>query len=273
MKTSLKPNSQSSVLKDKGAIFIVTLFVFLSTIPIVIIRTSIENKNLPTLVIRIDDIQDFAFREAQLFLLNNSINNHVPLSLAIITGMFGGDSEIVQLVKLAVNSGSEVAVHGWEHEDLAKLSFKEQLTLLFQAKNRIKETLDVNTRILVPPMFSFNEATLDAMHEEGYDIISTSKDLHEPGLISGARSLPATVELSDYSNGLWMVKSYDSVKTEILMSVQRYGFAVIVTHPQEFMTDGKLNQATVAFYITLLGNLNGTYSLKTLEGLSQDFGV
>ena len=273
MHANLVPSSQSSVLKDKGTIFIAALLIFLSMIPIAIIRTSTENKNPPTLVIRVDDIQDFAFREAQLFLLNNSIQNHVSLSLAVIAGMFGADSEIVQTVKLAVNSGSEVAVHGWEHEDLAKLSFREQMTLLFQAKNRIKETLDVNTRTLVPPMFSFNEATLDAMDEEGYDIISTSKGLQEPGLISGVRCLPATVELSDYSNGLWVVKSYDSVKTEILMSVQRYGFAVIVTHPQEFMTDGKLNQATVAFYTTLLGNLNGTYSLKTLEGLSQDFGV
>lgn len=220
-----------------------------------------------------DDIQDFAFREAQFFLLNNSIQNHIPLSLAVITGTFGADSEIVQTVKLAVNSGSKVAVHGWEHEDLAKLTFREQLKLLFQAKNRIQEILDVNTGTLVPPMFSYNEATLDAMHEEGYDIISTSKDLDEPGLISGVRSLPATIELSDYSNGLWMIKSYESVKAEILMSVKKYGFAVMVTHPQEFITNGNLNQTTAAFYTTLLGNLKGAYSFKTLEELSQDLGV
>ncbi|MCJ7423727.1 polysaccharide deacetylase family protein [Candidatus Bathyarchaeota archaeon] len=273
MQTNLGPNSRSTVLKDKGAILIAALLVFLIIIPIAMIGTSIENRNPPTLVIRVDDIQDFAFREAQLFLLNNSIQNHVPLSLAVIAGMFGGDSEIVQTVKLAVNSGSKVAVHGWEHEDLAKLSFREQMTLLFQAKNRIRETLDVITRTLVPPMFSFNEATLDAMHEEGYDIISTSKDLHEPGLISGVRNLPATVELSDYSNGLWNVKSCESVKTEILRSVQKYGFAVIVTHPQEFITNGKLNQTTVLFYTTLLENLNGEYSFKTLERLGQDLNV
>lgn len=269
MQTILESSLQSSFLERKTAILIVTLLLLLSAIPLAIIRISIENKNPPTLVMRVDDIQDFAFREAQFFLLNDSIDNHVPLSLAIIAGMFGEDTKIVETVKLAVNSGSEVAVHGWNHEDIAKLSFKEQLTLLFQAKNRIKETLDVDTTTLVPPMFSFNGNTLDAMHEEGYDIISTSADLHEPGLVSEVRSLPATVELSNYSNGTWQMKSYESVKAEILKSVQRYGFAVIVTHPQEFITDGKLNQVTAEFYTSFLRNLNETYSFKTLEGLSQ----
>ena len=72
---------------------------------------------------------------------------------------------------------------------------------------------------------------------------------------------------------MWTVKNYDRVEAEIFMSVQKYGFAVIVTHPQEFMTDGALNQTTVALYKTLLGNLNGTYSFKTLEGLSQDLNA
>jgi len=268
MSTKLNPGSRSHVHKNKRTVLVAALLVFICIVTLVILETSIKHRNPASIVIRIDDIQDFAFKKAQLFLLNSSIHNHVPLSLAVITSMFGADVEILQAVKLAVNSGCAVAAHGWEHEDLVELTFTEQLRLLFQAKNQIRETLGVVTKTLVPPMFSFNGATLNAMREEDYDIISSSEDLLEPGLISGVRSLPATVEFSDFSNESWTVKSIESIKAEITMSVQRYGFAVILTHPQEFITGGELNSATVELYETLLENLNGTYSFKTLEELN-----
>jgi len=273
MRNSSESNSQTSVPRRRrlGTIFIAGLLILLGLTPVAIIKTSIENREPPSLVIRVDDIQDFAFREAQLFLLNESVINHVPLSLAVITGMFGEDREVVQTVKLAVSLGSDVAVHGWKHEDLAKLSFREQVALLFQSRSRIKEILDFDTRVLVPPMFSFSEDTMAAMHEEGYNIMSTFADLPEPGSISKVISLPATVELSDYSNGTWEMKSSDSVKAEVSRSIQKYGFAVIVTHPQEFLTDGELNQVNVELYRALLRTLKEDYSFKTLEALGEDW--
>ena len=273
MRNSSESNSQTSVPRRRrlGTIFIAGLLILLGLTPVAIIKTSIENREPPSLVIRVDDIQDFAFREAQLFLLNESVINHVPLSLAVIAGMFGEDREVVQTVKLAVSLGSDVAVHGWKHEDLAKLSFREQVALLFQSRSRINEILDFDTRVLVPPMFSFSEDTMAAMHEEGYNIISTFADLSEPGSISKVISLPATVELSDYSNGTWEMKSSDSVKAEVSRSIQKYGFAVIVTHPQEFLTDGELNQVNVELYRALLRTLKEDYSFKTLEALGEDW--
>jgi peptidoglycan/xylan/chitin deacetylase (PgdA/CDA1 family) len=273
MENSSESNSQTFIARRRrlGTIFIAGLLILLGLTPVAIIKTSIENREPPSLVIRVDDIQDFAFREAQLFLLNESVINHVPLSLAVITGMFGEDREVVQTVKLAVSLGSDVAVHGWKHEDLAKLSFREQVALLFQSRSRIKEILDFDTRVLVPPMFSFSEDTMAAMHEEGYNIISTFADLSEPGSISKVISLPATVELSDYSNGTWEMKSSDSVKAEVSRSIQKYGFAVIVTHPQEFLTDGELNQVNVELYRALLRTLKEDYSFKTLEALGEDW--
>ncbi len=266
-------NSQTSIARRRrrAVIFIAGLLIVLSLIPVVLLKTSAESREPPPLVIRVDDIQDFAFREAQLFLLDESMANQVPLSLAVIAGMFGEDREIVQTVNLAIGLGSEAAVHGWEHEDLAKLSFREQMALLSQSRSRIKEILDFDTRVLVPPMFSFNEDTVAAMREEGYNIISTSTDYAEPSLISEVINIPATVELSNFSNGIWRMKSLDSVKTEILKSIQKYGFAVIVTHPQEFIEDGDLNQASTELYRTLLRTLKENYSFKTLEKLGEDW--
>lgn len=272
MKNSPGSSSQTSVARRKRliAIPIAGLLILLVLFSVATFKIPIENREPPTLVMRVDDIQDFAFREAQLFLLNESVINDVPLSLAVITGMFGDDREIFQWVKLAVSLGSEVAVHGWEHEDFAELSLKEQVALLSQSRSQIKEVLDFNVEVFVPPMFSFNEDTIAAMHEEGYNIISTITDYMEPDLMSKVISLPATIELSDFSNGTWSMKSFDSVKAEISRSIQKYGFAVIVTHPQEFVADGKLNQDCIELYRTLLITLKENYSFKTLERLGRE---
>ena len=269
--SGLEAGSQKSFSRRRSRIAISMVGLLILLIPAVVFNTSILNREPPTLVIRVDDIQDFGFREAQLFLLNESMINDVPLSLAIIAGMFGEDREIVQTVKLAVSSGSEVTVHGWEHGDLAQLSFKDQKALLSQSRSRIKEIFGVDAGVLVPPMFSFNEDTITAMYEEGYHVISTLVDFSEPGPVSNVISLPATVELSDFSNGIWNMKNPDSVKIEIARSVKKYGFAVIVTHPQEFISDGKLSPLATESYRALLSSLKEDYSFKTLGKLSENW--
>jgi peptidoglycan/xylan/chitin deacetylase (PgdA/CDA1 family) len=249
--------------------YAVWLFVLLAIIPLAGLGVSCKNTEKPPLVIRVDDVQDYAFREAQLFLLNESVINEIPLSLAVIAGAFGDDGNIVPAVKLALNSGSEVTVHGWEHEDITQLPLSGQKELLSRARSQIKNILGYEATIFVPPMYSFNDDTITAMQLESYKIISSSKDISQPGLISKVTSVPATVELSDIFNNKWTMKSLDIVEAEIAASIQKYGFAVIVTHPQEFITDGKLNQANTEMFRTLLITLKKDYSLVTLKHLGE----
>ena len=269
MKNGPKPSSQPSVARNRRwrTIFIAGLLLLVVVIAVAAATTAAGREEPAAIVIRIDDIQDYAFKEAQLFLLDVSATSEVPVSLAVIAGMFGEDTELVKRVKLSLNSGSEIAVHGWRHEDLATLPFEDQVRLLSKSRNRIGQTLDVDTSVLVPPMFSFSEDTVAAMRQEGYSIISTTKDYVEPGLISEVVSLPATVELSDYANGIWKMKSLDSVVAGVSDSVQKYGYAVVVTHPQEFTEDVKLNQVNVELYQDLIDTLKDTYSFETLESI------
>jgi peptidoglycan/xylan/chitin deacetylase (PgdA/CDA1 family) len=274
MQDSSESNSQTSGVKRKRrkqvTIFVLCLFVMLVSVSVTIITTSCKSAKMPPLVIRVDDIQDFAFREAQLFLLNESMISKVPLSLAVIAGVFGDDGNIVPTVKLALNSGSEVTVHGWEHENIAQLPLSEQETLLSRSMSRIKTILDLDATVFVPPMYSFNEDTITAMRQTGYNVISSTATLSEPGLISEVTSLPATVELSDFFNDTWNMKSLDIINTEILTSIEKYGFVVIVTHPQEFITDGKLNQVNTEMFRTLLITLKKDYSFETLQTLAEN---
>jgi peptidoglycan/xylan/chitin deacetylase (PgdA/CDA1 family) len=228
------------------------------------------SKDKPMVVIRVDDIQDYAFHEAQLFLLEDSVKNNIPLSLAVIPGMFGQDKEVVEATKLAINLKSEVTAHGWKHEDLSALSSEMQAELLRQARSRINLILNYDTRVLVVPMYKFNQETIAAMSETDYDIISSFIDQTEPGLFSKIKSIPGTVNLSSYSANVgnsWNMKSVDSTKDEIATSVKKYRYAVVVTHPQEFLTNGELNPANKDTYQALTAFLKESYHLGTLSQL------
>ena len=225
----------------------------------------------PVIVVRIDDIQDYAFKEAQLYLMEYSRVNKIPVSLAIIPKVFGQDREIVEATKKAIKSGSEAVVHGWEHEDLAQLTLDEQKLRLLEAKQSLEKTLDAKTTVLVPPMFSYNNNTIEAMETTGYTIVSGLTEFHEEGWASAnIQSVPATIELSDYPNQTWQMKSRSVVMKEVEASIEEYGYAMIVTHPQEFMKDDGLNLEFAQEYEQILQNILETFSFNTIEGISKD---
>lgn len=219
------------------------------------------------IVLRVDDIQDFAFRDAQLFLLNWSYENKLPISIAVIAGMFGEDTQILNAVKLAVESGTEVGAHGWKHENLTKLQLWEQLYVLFQAKKTMNELLGVKLKLLVPPSFSFNDDTIYAMREQSYSIISTCVDYHKPIDFPEVRSIPATVELSIIEDGVWKMKNNKSIIEEVELSFKKYGYAAIVTHPQEFICNKTLDYVSLSSFFSLINNLRETCQFTTFDEL------
>jgi len=245
--------------------------VLISTLILIVLLTTFfiaglsRNESSRQLILRVDDIQDFAFKDGQLYLLNYAIDNKIPLSLAIIAGMFGEDSEILDITKKSVTAGSEACVHGWNHENFETLTLPEQLAILFKSKNQINEKLNVIPKVLIPPGFSFNSDTIYAMNEQSYLILSTCADFDKPDFKSQIKNIPATVELSVLSNGVWNMKNVDVLISEVEKSFGAYGYAVIVTHPQEFTSNNMLNPVTVDKFESLIKNLHETCAFTTFE--------
>ncbi len=221
-------------------------------------------------VIRVDDIQDYAFRDAQMYLMEQARINSMPLSLAVIPTYFGEDNELVEAVKQTIASGSEVTAHGWKHENLSQYSFNEQKIRLIEARQFIEETLNSEITVLVPPMFSYNNDTVAAMEATDFTIVSGLTEYHEKGWVSEqVQSIPATIELCDLSYDVWTMKSREVVLSEMETSINEYGYAIIVTHPQEFITDNKLNPEIASKYEQILQAIAQNYSFNTIEGLGK----
>lgn len=226
-----------------------------------------QHQSSRQIILRVDDIQDFAFKDGQLYLLKYAIDNKIPLSLAIIAGMFGEDSEILDITKKSLTAGSEACVHGWNHENFETLTLPEQLTILFKSKNQINEKLNVIPKVLIPPGFRFNSDTIYAMNEQSYLILSTCADFDKPDFEIQIKKIPATVELSVVSNGVWNMKNVDVLISEVENSFEAYGYAVIVTHPQEFISNSTLNQVTVDKFENLIKKLNENCYFTTFENI------
>ena len=262
MKTPANNDTQHTLIP------LIAMSILIATSLLIATPTLVRNRKPAIVAVRIDDVQDFYCRDAQLILLGYSLNNSIPATLSIIPKLFGQDKELVDTVKAAVRSGFEVAIHGWEHEDLAQLSLEEQTTRLQQGKARLNEVLGLNASVLVPPMFSYNNDTLVAMHINGLEIVSGLSELQQQGqVLEGIISIPATIELSDFANGTWKMKSAGNVMNEVIASINLHGYAVIVTHPQEFTKDGELSRESISNYNTLIQGMKDRYSFTTLEGL------
>ncbi len=219
-------------------------------------------------MIRVDDIQDYYLHDAQIRLLLHSLRNGYPLSLGIITKDFGLDARLVEAVRASVRAGSEAAVHGWVHEDLTQFTASEQKIDLLRAKNRLSNTLGVDASVLIPPTYIYSSETLLAMNQAGYEIVSGYVDLNGAGMTDeNIVSLPATVELSDKNGDVWTMKSVDDVIAASEMSIAANGFAVIVTHPAEFMQNGAFDEIVFRRYSAILETMRFRFGLTTLEGL------
>lgn len=221
-------------------------------------------------VIRIDDIQDYYYDNAQTQLLHDSVNRGYPLSLGIIAKEFGLDAQVVDAVRAAVRTGSEAATHGWIHEDLEQLSASEQEVQFQRAKNRLWNILEVNTLVLIPPTYGYSNDTLLAMNQAGYKIVSGYIGMNEGGIaFQGIVSVPATVELSVLSGESWTMKSVDAIMAEFNSSIESNGYAVVVTHPGEFVQNSTFDENAFGRYCEIIDCISSRSRLTTLEGLEQ----
>ena len=234
----------------------------------------ISPDEFPPVVIRIDDIQDWWARDEQMLLIEYNIARGVPMTLGVIPDLFGQDNELVETVAFAVEQGSEIADHGWGHVVFPDFQLDEQARKMLLGKEKLREVLGVEVSTFIPPLYRFNSDTLLAMRDVGYTVISSHVHLLAPGSTpEEVVSIPATVEFSYFVDGTWLPKSLDTLLVEILRSVRLYGYACIVTHPQEFVENGEFSPDRWETYTALISHLKEMYSFTVIGELRAMLGT
>jgi hypothetical protein len=212
------------------------------------------HSNCNCVVFRMDNIQDYWVRAGQLAAMNQFIFRNQSVTLGIITGSIVDDSEIINKIKQGSDSGLfELATHGWNDTDFAKLSEEEQRKSLDDSNRKMIELFGNASAIFMPPFGAFNDDTINAMTQVDMKILvgnSSSFDLLElkgnnnesPTLSSSPTQssqnisyIPSTISFNDYYGDQYIQNSIQDIFNNATQSIGEYGYAVIEFDPQDFM--------------------------------------
>ena len=122
---------------------------------------------------RLDDVQDYFSREAQMDMVRLFNEENATLTLAVIGGFLHDDQELIKFLQNSTYN-MEIANHGWVHSDHTQMTIAEQQNSIIKTNEHIKELFGVEAKTFIPPENPFNNDTLTAMREIGLTHLSGS---------------------------------------------------------------------------------------------------
>lgn len=219
-----------------------------------------SGKSCRCVAFRLDDIQDYFLTNVQVGVINTLEKKNANVTIGIIGNSFGDDLFLVQFLKEKIvrnNNGSnsfhlEVANHGWNHEDFARIDENEQSSLIYQTNEKIVHILGIKPDVFIPPFNALNNYTILALSKNDMHYTSTNATSYPPTILAQykneANSTDRTTNLYRVSNFAsaavtgdlnadeteWLGYPHGETLTNITVSIEKLGYAVVTMHPMEF---------------------------------------
>jgi hypothetical protein len=258
------------------------------------------HSNCNCVVFRMDNTQDYWVRAGQLAAMNQFIFRNQSVTVGMIMGSIGDDSEIINKIKQGSDSGLfELAMHGWTHTDFTKLNEEEQRNSLNDSNRKMIELFGNASEIFIPPFETFNDDTINAMKQvdmkilagntSSFDGLELKGNNESPALSSSPIQsknisyIPATISFKDYYEGQYIQNSLENIFNNATQSIGAYGYAVIAFDPQDFMQiddnggptdtvdENEINDLSRLIHFILSNNVRiGSFSEITAEMESKD---
>jgi peptidoglycan/xylan/chitin deacetylase (PgdA/CDA1 family) len=202
---------------------------------------------------RLDDVQDDYLTKPQIGVMNVFKERNLSLTVGIIGHDTGKDKKLVSsYIKERIVNGSnknpkdaiEIANHSWNHEHFQTLTIGEQSESIRRTNEKIKNIFGISPTIFIAPYSEFNNDTILAVRENNMSYFSADSRDHEPYSTHSNATiyhLPETAETggctnckNNYSNASWYGVSHNKTLSQINGSLSKYGFAVVLMHPDEY---------------------------------------
>lgn len=208
--------------------------------------TSAKGVSCDCVVFRLDDVNSNYLPTVQVDILNEFISKNQSLSLGLIMHRVDPASPVTKKVEEGKQQGLfELDLHGWDHVDYSQLGPEEQLGTLKQANSKLHTIFGQYSQVFIPPYNKFDGDTIGILKPVGIRIFSadTSSDKttyfvqngKEAVQTSSLYHLPAMATFkSDNGNGTWIKVPLSTILTQIDNDVARYGYSVVLLHPQNF---------------------------------------
>ena len=214
-----------------------------------------SNNPCNCVIFRMDDIQDYFDNHAQVAVFDLFLKEDKSLSAGVIMNEIGADQTVMDKLTEGRDRGLfELSIHGWDHVDYSKLTEEEQEDTMIMANEKMQKLFDTTVSLFIPPFNTFNDDTIKAMTQAKLRILSSSttedKRVSDYFVANGEGRLddgrvvyhmPDVVGFSVVEGELWIRTPNEEIIKAVDNSVAKYGYAVVLLHPQNFVVvqDGK----------------------------------
>ncbi|MGI0026838.1 MAG: polysaccharide deacetylase family protein, partial [Nitrosopumilaceae archaeon] len=212
------------------------------------IQTSyVSAESCQCVAFRLDDIQDYWLDNVQTKIIDTFQQKNASLTIGIIANYLGHDSKIINDIKQKLetnNTKIEIANHGWNHEDFTQFSREQQSILMKNSNDKINSIFGITPSVFIPPFNTLNSDTMAAFLENNFQYISANTTQDPPSYVIKNNliyHLPGTAKTGDRNYTSWYSENHKQTFVEIMSSLQKYGYAVVVMHPQEYSIRNGLN--------------------------------
>ena len=241
---------------------------------------SIQIESCNCVAFRFDDVQDYWLNDVQIEFMQVFADKKIPLTAGIIADAFGDDVKMLEFIKQNQNN-FEIASHGIGNTPFTEFTKEEQDVKLKQSVTSIEQSLNITPKTFIPPQNRFNEETKQVLLNNGFTHISASI-LHgdsPPFPLKDAElyrfpeiSTTGTFDPEEYA---FVGLSHEETFSQTIEGLEKYGFAVIVSHPQEFSTiingtyTNNVNELQISELEKLIEKIQEENRKKELEMLKQ----
>ena len=239
-------------------------------------KTEREDGRRPCVAFRLDDVQDLYHNEIQMSIIDTFREENAKLTIGIISNSFGKDSMLLNRIKNSTrgkdNSVIRVASHGWDHIDMTKTKKEDQSLMIKLSKQKIYNLLGINPLVFIPPFDLFNKDTIVALQENGMPYLSSSVK-HDPPPYGSQNSVPYHFPMTVstgyvFFNKYWYDVSNAGIMTRIHKSIRKYGYAIILMHPQQYLQKKKSSNGHEIILQQKLTKLNDL--IEGIRGIGLD---
>lgn len=200
-------------------------------------------------VIRIDDVQSYAWNEASVSMIEDSMGREVPLVLGVIPYRAEDDKLLLTSIKKSL-CNIEIAQHGWssdltthDTEVIEKQNESEIAKGLIEGKKVLERIAGGKIATFIPPTNTYTNKSLDALKDAGFLIVSSQ----------GNTTYDYTTMTYDYESGIHYPIS--KIISDCENAFVKKKPCIIMTHPQDFVTGGKLDPKKYQLYLDMIDEL------------------
>jgi len=245
-------------------------------------------------IFRMDDIQDYWLHAAQLSLMDLFIERNQNLSLGLIMNRISNDTKLIDKLKEGSRKKLfELCLHGWDHLDYTKLNEEEQEHSLRKANEKMATMFGHSSSVFISPYGLFDKSAIKAMKNIGLRILSANgsaeynfdknkstyvtrggMDLineNQAAYNNTIYHLPTTLPFKLYLKGKRIEIPIENALNCIIKNVARYGYAVVVFHPQDFVQidrDGNFTDIVQEKDIKIVSQLIDALLSKNIQIMS-----